>query len=754
MKSNYIKNILIFFLLPFFITIIILLVSCQNKSTTETNHDRSEEDILSRPLEIKSEDDIKTYIIKASVIFDEENYSGGIKILTQLKSKDKLSKNRINLLLSLCYLKQNNLNKAPETLNLLTADYLPEYKDFFSLLVLVKKNKYKIWKETKNFCNKYPDSPLASRAYFYAGNIYYKNKRYFEAEFFLNKALSGEKRFNHFPEIYFMLAEIALSRGLPGKALIYYSKIEYLYPFHYLAPLVMENIKSLEKYRWVNNYIPSPEEASTAAHIYEDRLRYSIALEYYREYTDLYPEDALRSGGFYRRALCELTAGSFTDAIDLLNKTIETEGEYAPLARYKLAEIYGSIKKMKEVAALYPGSDTGSKALYNAGFYLEYDGKKSEAMEEYRLMGKLFPDGSWGDAAFWRLGRIYYKGKLYSNACDAFLRATALYPENDWVSDCLYWQAKSAEKLGRKEEAKKIYIKLVDRYDHTYYSYRARAKLISLGYNEYILPETEKKLSFPEGLRLPLKGTFKNKHYENFIELCQLGLFTYGENELILTEFPEDKEKEKIFSYALVLSGQKKYFDAIGLLDKEYNKMVMKGKIDELPLPVIYSNYPLGFWEYIKKESLNREIDPYLISALIREESHYDPSIVSWAEAYGLMQIIPDTGKYIADKINWKFDITFLTDPEKNITMGTYYLAKIQKELYDNEVLSLSGYNGGPGNASYWWSTKYRGDLDEFIEGIPFYETRNYVKRVLKSYWEYKRLYDREQHDYMGRFDR
>jgi len=737
-----------------FIVIIILtsfFTSCGNKPLKNSEGELYSPPSLELPDKL-TEDEIKRFTIKASVLMEDKKYHDALEILKKLESKNSLSKNRIDILMALCHLNVNESDKCIKILEKMNPHYLPEYRDFFicqAKKVGDKKNSINDW---QNFSSEYPESPLAGMAYLYCGNIYYYEKKYEEAKKYYLEAVSFPENLNFFPEVYYRLAKIYEEEKHWEEALSCYSKIEYLYPFHEFSPEAGKKTVYLELYRTESPYTPSPGEALCAAETYYVRHRFKLALKYYREYTELYPKEALSSGGYYDRASCELAAGSGEKAVKLLREIYEDGGEYAPAAFYKLAELSGSTKKMKEVAEKYPGTDKGSEAQYKSGLYLEYDGKKSEAMKEYRLMAELFPDGAWGDAAFWRLGRIYYREKLYSNAYDAFLRVSALYSRNDWASDCIFWQAKCAEKMGRQGEAESLYKKLAESYDHTYYSYRAREKLLSMGYEEYTLPEPEEKPSFREGLRTAFKGTFEDRHYENFTELAQLGLFEYAENELLLVKFPEEKEREKKYAMALVKAGEKKYVDAIKIINETYEEMIFKGKMEEIPLAVTYVNYPMGYGENIMREAEIREIDPCLVSALIREESHYDPSVISWADAYGLMQIIPSTGEYIAKKLSRNFSVNDLIIPEKNIEMGTFYIAKIYKELDNNEVLALAGYNGGPGNAEYWWDTKYKGDIDEFIEEIPYGETRNYVKKVLRTYWEYKRLYDREQPDYCGRW--
>jgi len=686
-------------------------------------------------------------ITDASIAIEKNNYEEGLKILSNCSFQDDLYENRKKMLLSIIYLRQSKYPEALEEIGKIDKTYFPEYSELLTAEVLINIDENKALDKLREISGKYPTNPPSSKAFFYMGNIYFNNGNYGEAIKYYKKAISTKKRFNFFPDVYYKLGKSFENEENLSEALKYYSKLIYFYPFSPLALDGKKRISHIEKTKKIPCYIPTVEEISNIAEEYDKHFQFKKALGYYKIYTDLYPKEALYSGGLYDRAICECSAGTITKAKELLNTIVKYNGKKKPEAMYKLAELSGSIEELKHVASSYPGTSIGSKAQYKAAYYLAYDGKTSEAIKEYRLMAKKFPKGSWGDMAFWDLGRIYYKQKLYSNAYDAFMKAVTIYPDNEWAVNCLYWQGKCAEKLNKTKDAVIIYKKIVDRYDHTYYSYRARAKLVSMGYGEYF-DIKHPGLSFPEGLRLPFKGTFDDEHYKKFSELCELGLFEEAENEYTLIDFPPDKEREKIFASGLIMVGQGKYFDAIECVNHEFDRVIAEGKLDELPLPAIYVNFPLCYMEYISREADIRQIDSYLVSGLIREESHCKPDISSWVGAMGLMQIMPETGNCIAKELDMKFNISQLTDPEINIAMGTYYISKVQKDLYDNEILSLAGYNGGPGNSYEWWETLYKGDIDEFVENIPYWETRNYVKRVLRSYWEYKRLYDKENHHY------
>jgi len=152
--------------------------------------------------------------------------------------------------------------------------------------------------------------------------------------------------------------------------------------------------------------------------------------------------------------------------------------------------------------------------------------------------------------------------------------------------------------------------------------------------------------------------------------------------------------------------------------------------------------YPKGFWMLIEKTASREGIEPYLVAAIIREESRFDPDAYSRAGAMGLMQLMPRTAKRIESSaqvnLSGEGDL-FL--PEKNIPIGSHYLGKLVQEFEGNLVFAIAAYNGGESAVQRWIGRTGDIPLDEFIEEIPYTETRNYVKKVLRSYMEYNRLW-------------
>jgi len=151
--------------------------------------------------------------------------------------------------------------------------------------------------------------------------------------------------------------------------------------------------------------------------------------------------------------------------------------------------------------------------------------------------------------------------------------------------------------------------------------------------------------------------------------------------------------------------------------------------------------YPLEYKEVISHYSGKYELDPYLVSAIIYVESRFVPEACSHKGALGLMQIMPDTGSWIAKELNYRdFKRDQLYDPELNIKFGCWYLANLQYEFGDNLFIILAAYNAGSGNVTNWLKKEWDGKGDSLVK-LPFSETREYVDQVISVYQQYLRLY-------------
>lgn len=157
--------------------------------------------------------------------------------------------------------------------------------------------------------------------------------------------------------------------------------------------------------------------------------------------------------------------------------------------------------------------------------------------------------------------------------------------------------------------------------------------------------------------------------------------------------------------------------------------------------------YPFPYQDIVMREARANSVDPYLVAALMLTESKFSAGAESGRGARGIMQIMPETGKWAAKQMGISdFNEDMLYDPEMNIKIGSWYLADLHREFSGSRSMVLAAYNAGRGNVKQWLAQKTWDGTLESVDQIPFRETRNYVVNVLKSYKKYKFLYgDKEK---------
>ena len=182
---------------------------------------------------------------------------------------------------------------------------------------------------------------------------------------------------------------------------------------------------------------------------------------------------------------------------------------------------------------------------------------------------------------------------------------------------------------------------------------------------------------------------------------------------------------------------------AITLMRRAYpQSLTASGHL--LPVEMRQVIFPLVYWDLIRKHANAYDLDPYVMAALIAQESTFDPDIRSVANAWGLMQIVPATGRRLARNLGIRrFSTSTLTNPEANIRIGTLYFSQLVRQ-FGGTYYALASYNAGENRVVRWKAERPGLDEDEFIDDIPFPETQNYVKRILGTAEDYRLLYGRD----------
>ena len=167
------------------------------------------------------------------------------------------------------------------------------------------------------------------------------------------------------------------------------------------------------------------------------------------------------------------------------------------------------------------------------------------------------------------------------------------------------------------------------------------------------------------------------------------------------------------------------------------NKIDLKNIRNQIMMKI----YKLEYSEYVEKYAKEYDVDKYLIFAIIKAESNFDQDAVSHREAKGLMQLMYSTAEEIAKKVNVDLNEENILEPDININLGTKYISMLIQK-YGNINLALAAYNAGSGNVDGWIEKGTLKEDGSDIENIPFTETNNYVRKILRDYEIYKKLYE------------
>ena len=181
------------------------------------------------------------------------------------------------------------------------------------------------------------------------------------------------------------------------------------------------------------------------------------------------------------------------------------------------------------------------------------------------------------------------------------------------------------------------------------------------------------------------------------------------------------------------------YRKAINTMKRAYPQFLAAGG-EALPPELLRVIFPLGYWDLIRKSAAEYDLDPYVVAALMAQESTFVPNIVSYAKAVGLMQLEPTTARQYARKIGMRYSPKLLTSPEANVKLGAAMLAD-QIKQFGELYLVLASYNAGPSPVRRWIAERPGVPRDEFIDDIPYPQTQNYVKRVIGTAEDYRALY-------------
>lgn len=375
-------------------------------------------------------------------------------------------------------------------------------------------------------------------------------------------------------------------------------------------------------------------------------------------------------------------------------------------------------------------SPFAEEVLNNLASHFIIGDEDERADEVFRVMIERYPAGRYAERAYWRSGWWAYRAKRYAEAAALFDRGATQFPRSDYRPAWLFWSGRAWRKAGSEALATDRLTLAATDYFNSYYG-RAARRHLSPAAAARVASTLERQAPAPSKAFPTL---------DRVAELIAVGLYQEALNELQYAQRLWGDSPRLTATIALVQNRLGNLRLGINAMKRAYPQWMAAGG-ETLPIEIQKVVFPLEYWPLLRKHAAARGLDPYLVAALVAQESTFDPVIRSSANAVGLMQVLPSTGRQFAKRLKIpRFTPARLTDPETNVRLGTAIFAESLRK-FGGVHYALAAYNAGEHRVTEW--RRERPDLpqDEFIDDIPFPETQNYVKRILGTAEDYRRLY-------------
>ncbi len=450
----------------------------------------------------------------------------------------------------------------------------------------------------------------------------------------------------------------------------------------------------------------------------------------------------------YKRA-----AKGFVPAIAACKASGNTD--YEVKSAYQAGLAFGRARKSLRSIEYYRHVETFPKHSYaddarlRAAEQFASLGKDTEVRELLESIPTLYPQGDMRTEAMWRLGRRAYLRKDYEAATKWLRLQISILPiETNWWAEgqAHYWLGRSLAKLGEDEQAIKAYRDCIRLYPLTYYSLQAFARLGEAWPEDHSAALREIGTGGDAAPRtLKPSALYSEQGFRTALQLARLGLGDATRRQLtaIGMGVPDGRRAETDPLLIDQIVASSRVLDLAGDYAHSHwpGRWHTVGYRRQWPAQANQHSwrlaYPLAFWELLQEFAQKYSYPKYLQMAIVREESAFDPSRESWANAIGLTQMIFPTARDHAKESGILVTRENLQHPVKNVTIGSHFLQSLQEAFEGRVGLMVPGYNAGRARVRGWIRQRHRYDLDEFIELIPGDQARRYTKRVLGSYFTY-----------------
>ena len=539
-------------------------------------------------------------------------------------------------------------------------------------------------------------------------------------------------------QVWFQLGEAARRAGNRARAVVAFQHVLEAHPLSRYAPQSLTSLSALEP--------PGPLSPGTTQHrtalsraerLFEARRFEEARVVFERLHR--YAGSADRDRLALRMAACDYSTRRYAAARAAL-RAHTGQGPHQAEARFydlMAARGLGATGEFERLAAglieRFGTSAWAQEALDTLASHRIRQGRDDEADVLLRRLLTAFPSGRFAERAAWKVGWRAFRSGNPGEAASVFEEAAARFPRSDYRPAFLYWSARAREALGDAQTAASRDALVRADYRHTYYGGLVEAAPGRPG-GPVSPPATPSSLSATAPAQTPIPTAPLIRL------LLSAGLYDDALTEIRFAQhrWGDSPALQATTGLALHLKGD---LLAGARAVKRAWPQFLGPQGAALPPELAAVVYPVGYWSRIRDHAARHQLDPYLVAALIAQESGFVPDIRSSAKATGLMQLMPATAQRYAKKVGLTgYAPAQLERPEVNLRLGTAYFADLVREF--GEVhLALASYNAGESRVRRWLAERPGLTRDVFVDDIPFPETREYVKKILNGAENYRRVY-------------
>jgi soluble lytic murein transglycosylase len=544
------------------------------------------------------------------------------------------------------------------------------------------------------------------------------------------------------PELLFLRAESLEQAGKPVDAAADYLQVYMRFPSSERAREAGQKLA----------YLRSSQGDKIPPLPLEQRISHAAAMfgakdwiDAREEYSKLLPE---LSGVEHERAEvrileCGVGLGAGPTA---LNSLTVTDPEVDAERLYSLADIYRAQKSDANLATTAdasvsraPSSRWAELSLFLAGNYFWVQLDRDRATSYYHRLEENFPTSPNAAPAQWRVAWTETV-RRQTDASSVLADHIRRFPNSVFTPDALYWLGKLAEESNNAGLARTYYGKLTERFPQNYFATAAVNHLRTLGDGPTTGAEVLDAIPAPPAAltmadAIPPSAAERQARAD---ALRSIGFDASAELEL-RAAFTATGEPRLLFEAAQAADTAGHVGAAIITVRQLFPQLEARS-FDTVPQAVWRVAYALPYEDSIRRWAASAGLDPMLVAGLIRQESAFEPEAHSNKDAYGLMQLLPKTAKLLAKQAHVRYSRLKLFDPDYNIHLGTIYLANLRKSFGSMEA-ALAAYNAGEDRVSFWTAGQNYRSLPEFVDSIPFTETREYVEIISRNAEIYRKLY-------------